>query len=372
MDGSFQAPSSTPAQDAADLNMSPARFVTTGQRLLAATPKLVTNQVTFVWGLSSCGQKKGGPELGPPLVCSDVFLRFLSKQMGWDIQIVEVKEQRRPESRVVLTGGTRVPVHQPLTVAATCAAIEAAMATAAHAGRLPVLIGGDHCLSMGSVRGVTRRHPDVCVIWFDAHADINTVATSPSGNLHGVPVAALLGLPDMRLAPGFEKSPFACLSPDRIAYVGLRDVDVGEGPIMQQQGIPASDMDEIARDGIAVVVRRALDRINPRRDLPIHLSIDIDGCDPGDMPSTGTRVGGGVRFHEALEMIRIVRETGLLVSCDFMEVNPRIGSKYDVAATLRNTQWMIAETLGRAPAVAAPVGAGATAARTGASTVSKL
>lgn len=149
------------------------------------------------------------------------------------------------------------------------------------------------------------KYPNACVVWIDAHADINTVATTDSGNLHGMPVSLLLGLPGNEsientnfswlALPGTdatsgEKTRRAVLTPAQLVYLGLRDVDAGEKAILRQNGIKAFSMHEVDKFGIGKVVEMALDHVNPNRDLPIHLSFDVDALDPSVAPSTGTPV----------------------------------------------------------------------------------
>ena len=312
-----------------------------------AKPKFhsFTNKVTFIWGESCCGQKKHGPQTAPPLVCSDEFLEKIVKPLGWEPSILRVNQIFKPSP-------PESPCFQPSCVAETCMAIRHAVDQAVTDSSFPIMIGGDHCLSMGSVLASAQRHKDLIVLWFDAHADINTPETSPSGNMHGMPVAALLGLEAMKQAAGFSEGEFTCLSPDRLGYVGLRDVDPGELETIKALGIStAYNMDDLARDGIKRQVQKLLDKLNPNRDKPIHISFDVDGMDPLDAPSTGTPVPGGLRLHEAIDMVREIRETGCLVSFDVVEVNPALGSPQDVQVTITNARWIIANALGHLPPV---------------------
>lgn len=300
-----------------------------------------SRDVTLIWGESCCGQKKNGPQTAPPVVCSEEFLKLL-KELGWKVSINRCKQ-------VFEASPSDAPCFEPFCVSKTCYAVADAVEEAHKSNSFPMLIGGDHCLAMGSVLGTSRKHKDFCVIWFDAHADINTVETSPSGNMHGMPVAALLGLDGMKKAPGFKDGQFTCLNKDRIGYIGLRDVDEGEKETLKALGITtAFFMPDLDKHGIAQEVQIILDKINPNRDLPIHISFDVDGMDPIDAPSTGTAVPNGVRLHEAIEFVRTVRDTGLLASMDVVEVNPALGDERDVDVTVRNARWIAALGLGAA------------------------
>ncbi|KAG8929130.1 Arginase, catabolizes arginine to ornithine and urea [Tulasnella sp. 419] len=224
---------------------------------------------------------------------------------------------------------------------------EIAKVVGAHvkAGKLPLTLGGDHSLAMGTVSGTLSVHPDACLIWIDAHADINTIASTASGNLHGMPVSFLLGLNDAQSiqalkAPGNtdEAAPFSwitpLLDPSRLAFIGLRDVDPGEKRILKENKIKAFSMHDVDKHGISKVVEMALDAINPGRDRPIHLSFDVDALDPSVAPSTGTPVRGGLTFREGHYICEAIHETGLLVALDIMEVNPSLEDPVAVMQTV--------------------------------------
>jgi len=144
---------------------------------------------------------------------------------------------------------------------------------------------------MGTISGTLSKYPDAAVVWVDAHADINTVTSTPSGNIHGMPVAFLMGLPSTETVPEFSWIKPGILKPHQIVYIGIRDADVGEKRIMREHGIKAFSMHEVDKYGIGKVVQMALDHVNPHRDRPIHLSFDVDALDPSVAPSTGTPVG---------------------------------------------------------------------------------
>lgn len=165
--------------------------------------------------------------------------------------------------------------------------------------------------------------------------DINTPLTTESGNLHGCPVSFLLGLPGTSKA---EIPEFGwlepCLKPDRLVYIGLRDIDKGERRILKEHNIKAFSMYHVDKYGIGKVVEMALDHVNPNRDRPIHLSFDVDALDPTVAPSTGTAVRGGLTFREGHYICEAIAETELLVSLDIMEINPSLGHAGSVQQTV--------------------------------------
>lgn len=198
----------------------------------------------------------------------------------------------------------------------------------AKAGKLPLTVGGDHSLGTGTMIGTSRVYPDVATIWVDAHADINTAQTTPSGNLHGCPVSFALGLDGSYIEPYKSWLPAPTKNVhNRIVYIGLRDIDEGERKILKDHKIKAFSMHHIDKFGIGKVVEMALDYINgdtSRRDRPIHLSFDVDAMDPSVAPSTGTPVRGGLTFREGHYICEAVAETGSLVAMDMVEVNPHL------------------------------------------------
>ncbi|KAI0071551.1 arginase [Panus rudis PR-1116 ss-1] len=219
----------------------------------------------------------------------------------------------------------------PRLVSRVCEAVAKVVGGHAKNGELPLTLGGDHSLAMGTISGTLDQYPDACVVWVDAHADINTPETTDTGNIHGMPVSFLLGL-DTSIPEFAWVKP--ALKANRLVYIGLRDVDAGEKKILRDNGIKAFSMHEVDKYGIGKVVEMALDHVNPNRDRPIHLSFDVDALDPTVAPSTGTPVRGGLTFREGHYICEAIWETGLLVALDIMEVNPSLSSAEHVNQTV--------------------------------------
>ena len=198
-----------------------------------------------------------------------------------------------------------------------CQAAYDVAAQAVECGEIPLFLGGDHSLSIGTIGGVTDQEP-VGVIWVDAHADSNTPETSPSGNVHGMPVATLLG-------EGFPElvdvgRPGAKLSSKDIVMIGLRALDGGEKERLKQKGIRAYTMRDLDERGMAVVAREALDYLGGHSRL--HLSLDMDALDPDVAPGVGTPVPGGLNYREAQLLMEIIADSEKLASADIVEINP--------------------------------------------------
>ncbi len=190
-------------------------------------------------------------------------------------------------------------------------------------GAFPLVLGGDHSIAMGTVAGTASyfrdRGESLGLIWFDAHGDMNVPGVSPSGNIHGMPLAHLLGKgdPDLRNILGF----YPKVKPENVALIGIRDIDAGERKIIRDAGIHAFTMREIDEHGMATIARRALEIVNDGT-AGFHVSFDVDGCDPTVIPGSGTLVPGGVSFREAHLLMEYCADNGNLMSLEVVELNP--------------------------------------------------
>lgn len=197
--------------------------------------------------------------------------------------------------------------------------VSGAVSTSIQAGNFPLVIGGDHSLSIGSVRGAARNRK-LGVIWLDAHADFNTAETTPSGNIHGMSLAILCGLGDKSLVQLWDE-PVPVIDPKKIAIVGARDLDEGEKVNLQNAGAMVQGMEQIDRYGMVACLEKAIERIS--RDVDgIYLSLDLDSLDPEHAPGVGTPVPAGLTQREAHLACEMIGETGKLIGMDIVEVNP--------------------------------------------------
>jgi arginase len=197
--------------------------------------------------------------------------------------------------------------------------VAGAVATSIQSGRFPLVLGGDHSLSVGSIRGAAK-HKRLAVIWVDAHADFNTAETTPSGNIHGMPLAALCGLGDPRLVSLWDET-HPVLDPMRVAVIGARDLDPGEKQNLQEAGVMVQSIEQIDRLGMVAVLEKAIERVSHDAD-GIYLSFDMDALDPRHAPGVGTPVPGGLTFREAHLACEVIAGTGKLIGMDMVEVNP--------------------------------------------------
>ncbi len=210
-------------------------------------------------------------------------------------------------------------------------AVFAATHAALEAGELPLLMGGDHCLAIGSISAVARhcraRGKRLKVLWFDAHADANTPDTTPSGNLHGMPVACLLGQGPQALTQLAGSGP--ALHAGEIAQVGVRSVDPNEKRFVGEHGIEVFDMRTIDELGMRSVMQAALRDVD--RDTHLHVSFDMDCLDPSVAPGVGTAVRGGPTYRETQLCMEMLADSGALGSADLVELNPALDVRNQTA-----------------------------------------
>ncbi|MFN8046020.1 MAG: arginase [Dermatophilaceae bacterium] len=191
-------------------------------------------------------------------------------------------------------------------------------------GHLPIVLGGDHCLAVGSISAVARHCREqgkpLRVLWFDAHADFNTASITPSGNLHGMPVACLLGHGPAGLTGMAGSTP--ALSHDEVRQVGLRSVDQGEKHLLREVGIECYDMRRLDEIGMRKTMKKVLEDLP--EDAHLHVSLDLDFIDPDIAPGVGTPVRGGPTYREASLCMEMIADTGRLGSIDIVELNPAL------------------------------------------------
>jgi arginase len=204
----------------------------------------------------------------------------------------------------------------------------------ARSGAVPIFLGGDHTLSMGSVNGVARHWRDsgreLFVLWLDAHADYNTPATTVSGNMHGMSAAFLCGEPGLDRLLGGE--PRCSIDPDQLELFGIRSIDRLEKDLLQQRRISVVDMRQIDEFGVGVLIRRVIDKVRAR-DGVLHVSFDVDFLDPDLAPGVGTTVPGGATYREAHLVMEMLHDSGLVRSVDIVELNPFLDERGRTART---------------------------------------
>lgn len=195
-------------------------------------------------------------------------------------------------------------------------------------GSFPLVLGGDHSIAIGTLAGVAKHYKNLGVIWYDAHGDLNTAETSPSGNIHGMPLAVSIGLGHPLLTDIGGYTPK--VKPEHIVIIGARSLDEGEKILIQEKGIKVFTMHEIDRLGMAKVMEETIAYLKDKTD-GVHLSLDLDGLDPMDAPGVGTPVMGGISYRESHLAMEMLEESGLVTSAEFVEVNPILDEKNKTA-----------------------------------------
>lgn len=198
-----------------------------------------------------------------------------------------------------------------------------------ESGAFPLILGGDHSIAIGTLAGVAKHYQNLGVIWYDAHGDLNTAETSPSGNIHGMPLAVSIGLghPLLTNIAGYTPK----VKPENIVIIGARSLDDGEKEFIKEKGIKVYTMHEIDRLGMTKVMEESIEYLKERTD-GVHLSLDLDGLDPTDAPGVGTPVNGGITYRESHLAMEMLAEAHLVTSAEFVEVNPILDDKNKTAS----------------------------------------
>jgi len=276
-------------------------------------------------GLGVC---EFGPEIGPYALDAGLREQTVATPAGWPgaarldpLTIVDVPPSLPPP----LYGDPRLKNRDPILTA--CGRLARYVRAALDDGRLALSLGGDHALSIGSIAGAAGACKRLGVLWIDTHADLNTPETSPSGNIHGMPMAVALGRGDRALTTIAGAAPK--VRPEDVTMIGLRDLDAGEEVFLAAQPVRVYPMAQIdARGGFAATVAQALDGLVASGVDAIHLSFDLDVLDPSCFSATSTPVPGGLIVREALAGLRLLRESPLPIrSVDWVELNPLLDTR---------------------------------------------
>jgi arginase len=205
----------------------------------------------------------------------------------------------------------------------TCELLRDRVRSVLREGGFPVVLGGDHSIAMGTIAGLAAHHRErggkIGLVWFDAHADANSADTSPSGNIHGMPLAVALGIGEPSLAGLAGPAPM--VDGARAALVGIRDVDEAERANVQASGVGAFTMRDIDERGMRAVMEEAIKRASAGT-VGIHVSFDLDGMDPEFAPGVGTPAPGGLSYREAHLAMEMLSDTGKVIAAELVEVNP--------------------------------------------------
>jgi arginase len=295
----------------------------------------------------SLGQPFVGPDSSPRLLKEHGLLQILG-DCGWRVEqlpdIIAAESVNTNKDVATHIDFNEVNAKNCAQVGATCQKVYEQVFEEASSDKFVLILGGDHCIPIGTISGIKKARPNTGIVWVDAHADINTPEGSGSGNMHGMPLSFLLDLvKDANKYPSMDWFE-PVLKPEDIVYIGLRDLDPFEKIQIKQLGIKAFTMYDIDRLGIGRVMEETASHLSGHSE--IHLSYDIDALDPVFAPHTGTAVRGGLTFREGNFICEYLHNTGKMTSMELVEVNPMLHTHLDNKQTIDMALALLGSTMG--------------------------
>jgi arginase len=270
-----------------------------------------TRPVAVIGAGLDLGQGRRGVDMGPSAI-RYAELNARLRELG--LEVDDWGDVTSPVPETTSEGSPSARYLEPIK--AVCKQVASLVSDAVEKGHVPLTLGGDHSIAMGTLGGMAKARGPGAVLWIDAHGDLNRPGTSPSGNVHGMPLAAALGAG----GPEFATDAYPVPSVMRVALVGVRALDPGERELIRELDVCVFTMSEIDKLGVERVLREALTYLS---GAPfVHVSLDLDAVDPMFAPGVGTPVRGGLSYREAHLALELVAESGLLDSLDVVEVNP--------------------------------------------------
>ncbi|WP_107943830.1 arginase [Metasolibacillus fluoroglycofenilyticus] len=283
----------------------------------------MNKSVAIIGVPSDYGQRRRGVDMGPSAIrYAGVVERlealgYTVKDEG-DIRVEKVPVKQEQNEKLLNLD----------EVVEVCSKLAQKVEGAVNDKRTPLVLGGDHSIAIGTLAGL-EKYKNLGVIWFDAHADINTPESTPSGNIHGMPLAVSLGLGHERLTSIHHAGPK--VKAENIIIIGARSVDEGERELIKEKNIKVYTMHEIDRLGMTAVMEDAIRYLQKRGVDGVHLSLDLDGLDPLYTPGVGTPVAGGITYRESHLAMEMLQESEMITSVEFVEVNPILDDKNKTA-----------------------------------------
>lgn len=292
---------------------------------MASNPR---THIAIIGAPMDLGAGRRGVDMGPSAIrLAGLYEKVTS--LGYSVEDLGNIDVPQPES---VTPGTEKARYLP-QIAEACTHIAERVGEAMSNNKFPIVLGGDHSIAVGTVAGVAshmqQQGQKIGLIWIDAHSDMNTPESSPSGNVHGMPLACLTGNGPAELTGILGFTPK--VRPENVAIIGLRSVDAAERFIVKQTGVKAFTMREIDERGLRSVMEEAI-RVASEGTAGFHLSLDMDSVDPQEAPGVGTPVKGGMTYREAHLAMETVCDCGSLLSMEVVEVNPVIDEQNRTAS----------------------------------------
>ncbi|RSK44975.1 arginase [Bacillus canaveralius] len=281
------------------------------------------NKISIIGMPMDLGQMRRGVDMGPSAMR---YAGINEKLKNLNIEVDDLGDIPVGRPEVVIRPDTNLRNLE--LVAEKNEKLAAEVDKVIEAGSFPLVLGGDHSIAIGTLAGVAKHYDNLGVIWYDAHGDLNTGETSPSGNIHGMPLAVSLGIGHEMLTQIGGYSPK--IKAENIVIIGARSLDEGERALIKANGIKVYTMHEIDRLGMTRIIEEAIAYLKDRTD-GVHLSLDLDGLDPADAPGVGTPVIGGISYRESHLAMEMLEEAKLITSAEFVEVNPILDDKNKTA-----------------------------------------
>jgi arginase len=278
--------------------------------------------VALIGASLDLGSGRRGVDMGPSAI-RYAGLAARIERLGR--QVYDRGNVEGPVAEATAVGNERVRFLEPIKQA--CERVAQLVTQSVEEGLQPVVLGGDHSVAIGTLGGLARVYGPGGVLWIDAHGDLNRPETSPTGNVHGMPLAAALGF----AGPEFESEAwtFPAVSPDRVALVATRSLDPAEADLLSELDVEVYTMSDVDRLGVERVIRQALAHIAGPGF--VHVSLDMDALEPDIAPGVGTPVRGGLSYREAHLAMELVAESGLAGSLEVVEVNPILDQENETA-----------------------------------------
>lgn len=285
---------------------------------------MVKKQISIIGVPMDLGQSRRGVDMGPSAIRYAGVVERLEK-LNYEIHDMGDIEIGRPSKDEEVNDGN-LKYLKAVSEASDKLALE--VNRVIESKSFPLIFGGDHSIAIGTLAGISKHYKNLGVIWYDAHGDLNTSETSPSGNIHGMPLAVSLGIGHPALINIAGYSPK--VRPENIVIIGARSLDEGERILIREKGIKVYTMHEIDRLGMTKVMEEAVSYLKSKTD-GVHLSLDLDGLDPSDAPGVGTPVLGGISYRESHLAMEILEESNIITSAEFVEVNPILDERNKTA-----------------------------------------
>ncbi len=275
---------------------------------------------------SDYGQRRRGVDMGPSAMRYAGVVERL-EVLGYDVRD-EGDIQVKRDNLIIEQNNKLLNLNDIIKISSELGNI---IENVINSDRFPLVLGGDHSIAIGTLSGLANKYKNLGVIWYDAHADLNTPDTTPSGNIHGMPLAISLGIGDDGLTHIRGYAPK--IKPENIIIIGARSVDPGEKELIKQLGIKVYSMHEIDRLGMTRVMEESIAYLKDKQVDGVHLSLDLDALDPLYTPGVGTPVPGGITYRESHLAMEMLEEADIITSAEFVEVNPILDERNKTANT---------------------------------------